>query len=82
VIESEAGAGVFKQKCAEALEAAAQKASNSLKNTMVEPLAALRVNGKQAFAFYHGAKGKDYVIPMEKEGGEWKVAALLPEEAP
>lgn len=72
-----------RRSCLEALEALAKKSPRSAReNTMTEPLAALRINGSQAFAFYHGAGGKDYVVPMEKEGGEWKVAALAAQEAP
>lgn len=72
-----------KATCPEALEALAGKAKkSSLGNTMTGPLAALRVNGGQAFAFYHGTGGKDYVIPMAEEGGEWKVVVLTPQEAP
>lgn len=36
----------------------------------------LRVNGDRGFVLYHGARGKDYAMPMVEEGGEWKVAAL------
>jgi hypothetical protein len=36
----------------------------------------LRVNGERAFILYHGARGSDYAMPMVKEGGEWRVAAL------
>jgi hypothetical protein len=82
-LEGPTSNGGKKQTCLQALEARAKQAPKAtLENNMVEPLAALRVNGSQAFAFYHGAGGKDYVIPMEKEGGEWKVGALSPQEAP
>lgn len=47
-------------------------------NTMTGPIASLRVEGDRAFALYHGTKGVDYTIQMEKEGGGWKVAALVP----
>ncbi len=59
-----------------------QATKASLENPMVEPLAALRIQGNQAFAFFHGARGQDYVIPMIKEGGEWKVGSLGPAPTP
>lgn len=49
-------------------------------NTLTGPIVALRVEGDQAFALYHGNDGKDYVLPLEKEGGAWKVSALLTTE--
>lgn len=82
-LEGASSGGFFKEDCAKALEFTAQKATPAaLENTMIEPLAAFRVNGRRAFAFYHGAQGKDYVVPMELEGGEWKVASLVPQETP
>jgi hypothetical protein len=45
-------------------------------NTMTGPIAALRVKGELGYALYHGTEKKDYAMPMEKEGGEWKVARL------
>lgn len=82
-IEGASSEGFFTQDCAEVLETVAEKATPAaLENTMVEPLAAFRVNGRRAFAFYHGAQGKDYVVPMELEGSEWKVASLVPQETP
>lgn len=44
-------------------------------NTMTGPITILRPDG---VAIYHGSTGKDYAMPMVKEGGAWKVAALGP----
>jgi hypothetical protein len=49
-------------------------------NTMTGPIDALRVKGDRAWALYHGAKGKDYAVRMEKEDGEWKVDTLTTTE--
>lgn len=63
--------------CSASIEAIAQGTKKGvLASTMTEPLAALRVEGTRAFAFYHGRAGKRYVIPLEMENGEWKLAAL------
>lgn len=51
-------------------------------NTMTGPIDALRVKGDRGYALYHGAKGKDYAIPMKKEDGEWKVDAIVTTELP
>ncbi|HUB98601.1 MAG TPA: hypothetical protein VMS11_02135 [Solirubrobacterales bacterium] len=73
--------GAAGKDCGAALEAIAKRSPKGvLKNPMAEPLTAMRVNGSYAFAFFHGVDGKNYVIPMVKEGGEWKVGALVPEE--
>jgi hypothetical protein len=68
--------------CEKALEAQAEAATPStLANTLTGPIDVLRVfGGSRGLAFYHGAQGKDYVIPLEKEDGEWKVAILVEEE--
>ena len=36
----------------------------------------LRLNGDRGFLLYHGARSSSYAIPVVKEGGMWKVAAL------
>lgn len=51
-------------------------------NTMSGPIAALRREGGNAFALYHGTAGSDYFIQMNREGSEWKVAALEPTPFP
>jgi hypothetical protein len=71
--------------CAKNLESQAQPLSETKAirtNTMTGPIAALRVKGNKAFALYHGAKGMDYAMSMEKEGDEWKVASLATQEIP
>jgi hypothetical protein len=45
-------------------------------NTLTGPIDALRVKGDRGWALYHGTKGKDYAIRMEKEDDDWKVDAL------
>ncbi len=39
---------------------------------------ALRVQGDRGFLLYHGADGLAYFVPMVREDGSWKVAALAP----
>jgi hypothetical protein len=70
--------------CAKSLAQAGEKApAEALANNMSGPIAALRlVGGGQAFAFYHGVGGKEYLIPMEEESGVWKLDSLTAEEIP
>jgi hypothetical protein len=72
----------FKGKgCGAVLEALMGKASAATRaNTLAGPIASLRVEGDRGFVLYHGAKGVDYFVPMAKEGGKWKVAAIAPSE--
>jgi hypothetical protein len=49
-------------------------------NTLTEPIGVLRVKGARGWALYHGKDGKEYAMPMEKDGGIWKVGALLTTE--
>jgi hypothetical protein len=77
------GSVVGASGCAKALEVQAKPVPASARaNTMTGPIDAFRIGFNRGFAFYHGTKGKDYVIPMYKEGGKWKVAALTTQEAP
>jgi hypothetical protein len=69
--------------CPKRLEAQAQPLSGTKSiraDTMTGPIAALRVKGNKAYALYHGANGKDYAMPMEKVGDEWKVDSLITTE--
>jgi hypothetical protein len=45
-------------------------------NTLEGEIASLRVKGNLGAAYFHGNDGKDYEMPMFKEGVGWKVAAL------
>jgi hypothetical protein len=82
-LEERGGTGIAKPTCVESLETLARNAPQAVfENVMTEPLAALRVNGNLAFAFFHGAGGNNYVVPMEKEGTEWKVGSLQIQETP
>lgn len=70
--------------CPKALEAQAKPVPPAARaNTMTGPIAALRINeGINGFAFWHGTEGKDYVVPLIKQGGEWKLVSPQEQEAP
>jgi hypothetical protein len=65
--------------CVVALSALGSSASTG-SDAMIGPVGSLRIGGGRAFALYHGSGGIDYVMPMVKEGGAWKVASLAPIE--
>ena len=41
-------------------------------------VAALRIEGDRGFLLFHGARGTNYFMPLVREGGTWKVAAIAP----
>jgi hypothetical protein len=76
-------AAIWSKGCAPALEGLGSNASKSvLENNIQGAVVAFRVNGRRGYALYHGTDKKDWAMPMEKEGGDWKVGALLATEVP
>jgi predicted small lipoprotein YifL len=48
-------------------------------DTMTGPVVSVRQEGgTRGYAFYHGAGGVDYYMPMLTHYGDWEVAALAP----
>ena len=75
--------GGLRARCPGALEKDGQPLARTLKvraDTLESSIAALRVKGNRGYALYHGNDGKDYALPVEKEGSDWKVAALVTTE--
>ncbi|HEU4706793.1 MAG TPA: hypothetical protein VFS64_06390 [Solirubrobacterales bacterium] len=78
------------KNCPQALAFFGEQASGKLVNTLTGPIDSLRrrktLKGgppgseEEAFALYHGRRGIDWVLPLTKEGGTWKVAAASPIE--
>jgi hypothetical protein len=71
------------QACAAALKKYAEplaETKEARKDTLKGSIAVLRVKGDRGYALYHGADGKDYSVPLEKENGSWKVSSLLTSE--
>jgi hypothetical protein len=50
------------------------------KDTLSGSIDALRVKGEEGYALYHGNDGKDYAVPLEKEGGTWKLSSVETKE--
>jgi len=43
---------------------------------------ALRVDGNQGFILFHGVRHSDFFMPVAREEGRWKIAALAASELP
>jgi hypothetical protein len=72
-------------KCKTELETLANPLSKTKgirADTLDGEIAALRVKGGDAYALYHGSDGHDHAMPMEDEGGGWKVGAIVTTELP
>ena len=66
--------------CPKALQKLAEPLSGTKearKNTLGGPIDALRIEGKKAYALFHGTDGKNYAMPMTMEAGAWKVAGII-----
>ena len=57
-------------------------ASTPRQHRSTDGIASLRVEGRPRLRPLPRPNGVDYFMPMVKEGGEWKVAALAPTEFP
>lgn len=71
--------------CPGALEYFGDEASGTSGNTLSGLIDSLRIRDsetgnseKEAFAQWHGPRGIDWVLPMTREGGAWKVSVAGP----
>ena len=72
------GEGSKPSGCAETMRTLLAGAPRSAPRSAADiRVLSLRVRGTQALLLYRDGKGTPSVIPMAREGGEWKVAAAL-----
>lgn len=64
--------------CPAALRFFGAKASGNRVNTLTGPIDSLRVGEGHGYAQYHGPHGVDWIVPMDRENGHWKVAIASP----
>jgi hypothetical protein len=64
--------------CPEALAYFGPEASGDGKNTLTGPIDSLRIEAGFGYAQYHGSDGRDWIVPMNKEKGKWKVSIAAP----
>jgi hypothetical protein len=73
------GVGEEERECSKLLGVFAQPINGTKEvreDQLSDSIAALRVDGEKGYALFHGKDGKDYALPLEKEGGTWKVSAV------
>ena len=66
------------KNCPQALAYFGHEASGDYVDNLPGPIVSLRVRGGQGYAQYHGTDGRDWIVPMNKEDGKWKVANATP----
>jgi len=64
--------------CVEALVFFGVVASGEEDRTTTGLIDSLRLSGPKGYAQYHGRNGEDWVVPVEQEGGVWKVGVSAP----
>lgn len=64
--------------CGRTLAALSKGSAAAHADSLTGGVAALRVEGRSAFALFYGPKGSKYVMPMVSEGGAWKMSQLAP----
>lgn len=65
--------------CPEILAALGSEAAQRLLvKGAVADVGALRIEGDSGFILYHGADGNDFVMPMVRDDGSWKVGSVEP----
>ena len=64
--------------CVQALEFFGALASGTAGPTTTGPIDSLRVSGGIGYAQYHGRHGVDWIVPLKKEDGEWRVEVTAP----
>jgi hypothetical protein len=62
--------------CAQVL--AALSKGTDLSDPLTGPLLSLRVHGANAFALFYGPGHQQYMVPMNREAGEWKPTQSAP----
>jgi hypothetical protein len=71
------------KNCPQALAYFKHKASGTYINNLTGPVDSLRVGVykeqlNQGYAQYHGNDGKDWIVPVERVNGQWKVGIASP----
>lgn len=64
--------------CTKAMAVVFARTERSPANTMTGPIDSLRVGEGRGYAQYHGRGGRDWIVPVTREEGEWKAATFDP----
>jgi hypothetical protein len=68
------------KNCPQALAYFGHDASGDYKNNLDGPIDSLRLGEGHGYAQYHGSDGRDWIVPVDGEGGKWLVATATPIE--
>src|SRR5215212_480451 len=68
------------KNCPQALDYFGHQASGNYKNTLAGPIDSLRVGEGYGYAQYHGNDGRDWIVPVDRQAGQWLVAIAAPIE--
>ena len=75
--------GTRGQGCPQLLAALSAGMPDYVKQIITQAdVGSLRVDGDSGFLLFHGAHNTDYFMPMAREDGKWKVAALAASALP
>jgi len=67
------------KNCPQALDYFGPQASGNLVDTLKgKPIVSLRMREGRGYAQYHGNDGHDWIVPVKKENGQWKVTIAAP----
>jgi hypothetical protein len=65
--------------CAQSYAVESKHASSAeLANVLIGTLAAFRVKGNRGFALFYGPAKQQFMMPMVREDGKWRVNQSLP----
>jgi hypothetical protein len=77
VLSGEPGGG--RSSCATAYSQLSERAPAAERaDPLTQGLTALRVESPHAFALFYGPGSRQYMMPLEEEGGAWKVTQIAP----
>jgi hypothetical protein len=66
--------------CARGLAALTRYSGEAPRDNIKGGVASLRIEAGHGFAQYHGKEGRDWVLPVRREDGNWKISDLYPIE--
>jgi hypothetical protein len=64
--------------CTKAMAIVFSRTARLPANTLTGPIDSLRVGEGRGYVQYHGRGGRDWIVPVTREEGEWKAAIFDP----
>ncbi len=66
------------EDCTKAMAIVFDRTDRLTANTLTGPIDSLRVGEGRGYVQYHGRGGRDWIVPVTREDGEWKAAIFDP----